>query len=401
MATRKRGNGEGNVRQRRDGLWEGRVRLGGRRISVYGRTRAEAARKLTALLRARDQGEPLPPAGRGETVGAYLTRWLRDVVTPGVRPRTAARYALDVRRAIEALGTVPLRRLTADQVQAYLARLTAQGLSASSVRHARTVLRAALSQAEAWGLVAQNVAAGRRVTTPRVERRPITPLTVEQARAILAATAEDPVGPLVAFALATGMRQGELLGLHWDDVDEGAGVVRVVRKLERLTGRGRVEGPPKGRARGRVIPLTPLARSALAEQRARQAQARMAAGARWQDTPYVFTSAIGTPWEATNVYWRFRRCLERAGLPRMRFHDLRHGTATLLHALGTDLRTVQEVLGHSSIGITADVYTHVLSPVAAQALARLAHALAGGGNGGGSSGQSDAAGGGMQVQIGG
>lgn len=201
----------------------------------------------------------------------------------------------------------------------------------------------------------------------------MTALSLEQARAVLQATADDPVGPLVAFALATGLRLGELLGLHWEDID--ADSIRVVRKLERLTGQGLVEGPVKGRARGRVIPLTSLARAALADQQARAARARLLAGARWQETPYVFTTSRGGPWDGSNVHHRFQRALRRAGLPPMRFHDLRHGTATLLHALGVDLRTVQEVLGHSSIGITADVYTHVTSPVAARALERLADAL--------------------------
>jgi integrase len=251
---------------------------------------------------------------------------------------------LDVRRISDAIGRVKLSGLTPQRIQTFPNELSMQGLSPRSVHHCRAVLRAALAQAENWNLIARNPAAGKRVVSPRADKHEVPALSISEAHAIIDAFAGHPLEGLVHTALGTGWRQGELLGLRWEDVDLVGGTLAVRMQLQRVNGR-RTLVEPKSYQRRRVVPVPPGIGEVLRQQRSRQLEARLLAGARWKETGHVFTSTVGTPLEASNVTHRFQKQLAKAGLPRMRFHDLRHGTASILLQQGLSLREIMEILG--------------------------------------------------------
>jgi integrase len=248
-------------------------------------------------------------------------------------------------------------KLTPAQVQAFLNRKAEAGLTPRRVQMIHRVLSMALRTAEAWGMVPRNVAAV--VTLPRVVRPEITPLTPEQARALLDSSADDRFGPLWRLALATGMREGELLALRWEDVDLDGGWLTVRHTLQRIEGRLTLVEPKTARGRRR-LPLPATTVTALRGHRTRQRTERLVAGSRWTDTGFVFTTTIGTPLEAGRVWRAFQAALTKAGLPAFRVHDLRHSSATFLLAQGMTLEDVKQQLGHASITLTSDTYGHVL-----------------------------------------
>jgi len=243
-------------------------------------------------------------------------------------------------------------------VQAFLNAKSAAGLSPRTVQYIRAILRRALGQALKWSLVTRNVAA--LVDPPRSVSKQVVPLTASQARAFIEFTQADRLGPLFHVAIASGLRQGELLGLRWEDVDFDAGTLTVRYTLQRVEGRPQLMEPKTPLSR-RTVTLPASAVGALRSQRRRQLEARLLAGDGWQDWNLVFTSAIGTPLEPSNVVHRLQHHLAEAGMPRQRFHDLRHYAASLLLAGGVSPRTIMGILGHSQISLTMNTYAH-LSP---------------------------------------
>lgn len=370
----KRGNGEGSITQLANGLWQARVTLeGDKRKAYYGKTRAEAAAKLTAALRDRDRGLLL--VGGKQTVAQYLMSWL-DVVQPTIRPRTHKRYAeLMTLHAIPVLGKSPLAKLTAQQVQGLYAVKLASGLSPTTVRHLATVLYGALAQAERLGLVARNVAS--LVDPPRNAETEMCVLTPEQVHTLLRAVHGDRLEALYVVAVSTGMRQGELLALRWRDVDLTGGTLAVRATLQRTKEEGYVLRAPKTKQSQRRITLGAVASSALRAHRARQAAERLALGETWDASiDLVFPNTLGRPMDGTNLlHYHFYPLLKRSGLPRIRFHDLRPTAATLLLGRGVNPKIVSEMLGDASISITLDVYSHVLPAMQAQAAAAMDDAL--------------------------
>ena len=236
------------------------------------------------------------------------------------------------------------------------------------------VLRRALGQALKWGLVARNVAT--LVDPPRVQRREVQPLGPDQARAILAAVQGDRLEALYSVALAVGLRRGEALGLRWTDVEFDAGALAVRAALQRVNGKLQLVQPKTARSR-RTIALPQSVIVALHRHRVRQLQERLLAGQRWHDTGFVFTTTLGTPLDPRNVYRHFQRALDKAGLPRKRFPDLRHTCATLLLAQGVHPRVVMDILGHSQIALTMDTYSHVIPALQREAAGRMDALLAG------------------------
>ncbi len=340
----------------------------------YGGTRAEVARKLLRAQASQAQGVPLP--GERLTVGAFLQRWLTDTAQPSVRPRTYLSYAMIVQKHLTpAIGRTPLTRLTPDMVQTYMNQKLATGLSARTVQYQHAVLRRALHVAESWGLVQRNVA--RLARPPRVRRPEIHPITAEQARAFLAAVADDRLATLYTLALATGLRQGELLGLRWADADMDAATLTVQRTLQRYGGAFHLDEPKTERSR-RTVPLPPLCVEALRRHRAMQAEERLRVGAAWQGQwGLVFCTALGEPLSGFAVTRHFQAALARAGLPRQRFHDTRHDAASFMLALGVPLRVVMEVLGHSQIHVTANTYAHIALDIQRDALSGVGALLGG------------------------
>lgn len=358
----RRANGEGSIYQRRDGRWVAAHYVlrpdGGRdRRPVYGRTRAEAAAKLVEMIAKTNAGVPL--AVKAWTVEGYGDHWLRDVVAPRLRPSTVASYRGTLSlHIVPMLGRYTLRRLSPSDVRRLLSAKTASGLSVRSVQIIHATLRAMLSEAVRDELVERNVAAI--VRGPAAVREEVRPWSAEDAGAFLMVAAEDRLHALFAVGVALGLRKGELLGLRWQDVDLGGGLLHVRQSAQRVHGVGMVFGPPKSARSRRDIPLPAYAVRVLRDHRVKQAEERLALGPYWEDTGLVFTSTIGTVIEPRNLARTLDRLIVEAGVRRIRFHDLRHTCASLLLAQGVPPRVVMDVLGHSQFSITMDLYSHVM-----------------------------------------
>ncbi|MGW0703224.1 tyrosine-type recombinase/integrase [Streptomyces sp. NPDC002867] len=395
-----RANGEGTIYQRKDGRWEaaGYVLAADgtrKRVRVYGTTRKNAADKLAEKIADSNRG--LPVATADSTLGDYLTYWLSSVAVHRLRENTHTRYAACVRlHLIPGLGTKKIARLTAKDVRTFLDRLRtacqccAQGLdterkkccqkrlSALTVTYVHSVLKSALEHAVREDELPRNVA--RNVKTTTHQPRRFHPLTAAEARQFLDVARTDRLHALYELALRTGLRKGELLGLHWEDLDLNAGTASIRRSLQRTRTGGLTHLPTKTRASERRIALPTECLHSLKEHRGWQDQERETAGAHWSDSGLVFTTPTGRPLDPANLTRRFRSFLNRAGLRRIRFHDLRHSTATLLLEQGIDLVVIKELLGHAHIGVTAGVYAHVRLRLQRQAIDTLSNALSPTGN---------------------
>jgi integrase len=366
----RRAAGEGSIHKRSDGRWAGALDTaigtgGGRqRKYVYGSTQREVRDKLAAARRQVAEGGR--PANDRITVGQYMNEWLTSKRTQ-VRPRTWQRYESYVRLHVEpGLGRIRLAKLTPEDLDRLYAERLAAGFSPMTVRHLHTVLHGALKQAVRRGLVPRNVTDF--VDPPRAPRHQIRTLNAEEARRLLDAAADDPFEALYVLALTTGMRQGELLALRWRDVDLERATVQVRGSLQRGFENELVIAEPKTSSSIRQVLLPRLAVDALVRQLERQRKQRGDAGDSWDDRGLVFTNEIGRPVNASNIYNRsFRPLLKRAGIEGLRFHDLRHSAATLLLEQNLHPKVVSEMLGHTDIGITLDLYSHVTPTMQAAA----------------------------------
>lgn len=356
----KRGNGEGSIYKRSDGRWAGVADLGWqdgkrKRKTYYGRTQREIQEKLAAGLRSHRQG--MPSTSDRLTVSQYLDSWLEETAKPTVRPRTFQSYSEIVRLHLNAeLGRISLAKLSPQDVQKLINRKLASGLSSRRVQYIHAVLRRALVQAEKWGLVARNVA--KLVNAPRVDQSEIEPFTPDEARLFVRAVQGERMEALYVLAIATGLRQAELLGLSWKDVDMDSSTLTVRSTLQRIDGEFQLLEPKTARSR-RTLALPEMVIDGLKAHRGRQFGEMLLAGPAWQDLDLVFTALDGGPLSDRVVRGRFYRILEGAGLRRQRFHDLRHSCASLMIAQGVQSREVMETLGHSTIVMTLNRYAHI------------------------------------------
>jgi integrase len=374
---RKRGQGEGSIYKRKDGLWVAAVNLGYKdgklhRKYYYGKTRTEVSDKLTGDLAKHNQGIPIVTAR--QTLKQFLASWLEDSVKPSVRPATYVSYETQIRVHIEpGLGHFQLTKLEPQHIQHYMNNKLKPvksengelepGLSPKTVRYHRSILAMALKLALKWNLVSRNVA--ELVDPPTAQKFKVPSIDVEQARILLAAIKGDRMEALFSVALSLGLRRGEALGLRWQDVDFEARTLRVNQSLARIN-KGLVLSQPKTEKSKRVLRLPESLAVKLREHRTRQLEERMGAGAKWVDSGLVFTTRIGTPIDPRKVKRRLDAIITNASLPHFRVHDLRHFCATLLFAQGAPLKVVSEMLGHAQIGITADIYTEVIPKVIEQ-----------------------------------
>ncbi|WP_322756372.1 site-specific integrase [Frankia sp. Cas3] len=357
----KRGNGEGSIYQRKDGRWVGSVHVltpDGRRVrkSAYGATRKEVAAKLAELISKTQKG--LAASEDTRRVGEYLEAWLTDVVRHRLRPTTYHSYSINVRNhLIPGLGRKRLGTLRPGDVRTFLVAKREEGLSARTVQYLHAILRAALQHAVREELLSRNVA--KLVQPGPVRRDEINPLTAVEARALLAAAKGHRFYPLYAVAVALGLRRSEALGLSWADVDLVGRTLTVRQTLHRSDGQLVLFAPKTAKSR-RTIPLPTICVDALRAHCRRQNTERAQAGERWQETGLVFTTTIGTPIEPRNLNRHFYVLCAKAGVRRVRLHDLRHTCASLLLAQGVPARVVMELLGHSAIAVTMNVYSHVM-----------------------------------------
>jgi integrase len=377
----KRGNKEGSIyRRKSDGKWTGSISLdNGKRKVIYGKTRKEVQEKMKTLLHEQQQGNLV--ASSSQTVEQFVVDWLENTHRRKVRPRTYERYREAVYlHIVPALGHIQLQKLTAQHVRAFYTKKADAGLSASTITCYHSVLHLALDTAVKWGILPKNVCD--LVSPPRRERFEIQPLSPGQAEILVAAVRGHRREALFILTLLTGLRRGEVLGLKWQDIDLVDGVLQVRRILSRVPTKtpGRthvyVEAEPKTKQSRRSIAIAPFAIAALTAHRAKQLEAKTKAGRAWQEHDYVFCTALGTHLSPTQVVKEFKKVLNQAGLPDIRFHDLRHSSASLLLSLGVHPKIVQEILGHTQISMTMDVYSHVLPVMHREAINRLSTAFA-------------------------
>jgi integrase len=369
----RRGNGEGSVYKQKDGLWAASITLEGRkRKYFYGKTRKEVQEKLAAALHEQKQGTLV--ATPQQTVGQFLTDWLENTHKQSVRPRTYERYREAIQlHLIPGLGHHQLQRLSVQHVQAFYKSKLTEGLSPTTVRYYHSVLHNALVAAVKWGLVVRNVCD--LATPPRRARFEIQPLTPEQVQQFLKAIQGHKWEALFTLALATGMRQGEVLGLKWQDIHFTTGTLQVRRILTRIPseteGKVYIEAEPKTQKSRRSIIVASFALEVLKRHRKRQLETKLKAGPFWEEHDYVFCTLTGTHLRPAHVIDEFKKLLKKGGLPAIRFHDLRHSAATLLLSLGVHAKVVQEMLGHTQISMTMDIYSHVLPGMQQEAVSKL------------------------------
>src|SRR5215208_3235076 len=329
----RRGNGEGSISRRKDGRWEAKYTAhtadGPKRRALYGKTRKEAADKLANALADRASGYTLDTENM--TVGEYLDRWLNDSDRGSVRTSTYERHEQIVRLHLKpALGRVKLSKL-----------------SPAHVQKIHAVLHKGLNQALKWNMIPRNVADA--VKAPRPDPKEMHPLSPDEARKLIEAARGDKLEALYILAVHTGMRQGELLGLKLENLDLNEGVIHLRRTLTRSAGRIAL-GEPKTRGSRRTVHLTGAAVEALRRHLRRQLEDIEQLGDRYSEHGLVFTTEVGTLINPTNLRRRsFAPLLERAGLPQIRFHDLRHTCATLLLSRNVHPKYVQELLGHATV----------------------------------------------------
>ena len=380
--AKKRANGEGSIRKRKDGRWEGRYTAGhdsetGKAIykNVLGRSQAEVKEKLKQAI-GETQALDVTKAGK-YTVGEWMEVWFQDYAKIKVRPSSHQTYQGYIHNHIRPnIGDVPLEKLTSLDLQKFYKKLLTQGrvdrveakgqpkgLSAKTVRNIHQILSSALKLAQEQRLILTNPAEG--CALPRVEHQEMKTLTTVQLTSFFREARESGVFELYYLELATGLRRGELLGLKWEDVDLERGDLRVRRQVSRINGEV-VEAPLKTKNAYRTLPLAEDTVGVLKEQRKKVG-----------NSPWVFPSPNGGPISPDSVLHMLHRVLKRAGLPKVRFHDLRHTFATLALQNGVDVKTVSGMLGHFSAGFTLDTYAHITSAAQRQAAKTMGNVLAG------------------------
>ncbi|WP_376794854.1 tyrosine-type recombinase/integrase [Thermogemmatispora sp.] len=316
------------------------------------------------------------PLERDQSMRAYLEYWLEQIQKPAIRPTTYILYRRIIQKhLIPTLGGISLRRLQPEHIEHLYARKQAEGLASRTIANIHKLLHAALSDAVRRSKVARNIL--ELVKAPRATSPERPTLTQEQAVRLVHSVKEHPLEALLLLALITGMRQGELLALRWSDVDLERGTLQVRRTVSYKARYGFVETETKTAKGKRTIALPPLLVETLKRHRARQQEARQKAGRRWQERDLVFCTQEGNFLTDSFVRRQYYQLLERAGLPRIHFHDLRHSTATILLAMGVHIKLVQELLGHSQVTVTLGIYGHVLPGMQREALQRMEQLLSG------------------------
>ncbi|WP_276621183.1 site-specific integrase [Streptomyces gilvus] len=394
----KRGNGEGSIYPYKNGFaayaWVTTPEGNRKRKYVYGKTREEVHDKWIKLHAEAKEG---PVVTSTPTLAQYLTRWLREVVEPDLKPKTAETYAMHVRLYIvPGLGSKRLDKLTVRDVRSWVNTLLeqcqccAQGLDAKrdtarccaagacceripsrrTVQDARAVLRSALTNAMTEELISKNVAGLVKVRSARKTKR--HPWSVEEARQFLEASsaAHDPLYAAYVLILVLGFRRGEVLGLTWENVNLDAGEITVQMQLQRIN-RRLVHDETKTEASTATLPLPQICVTALQLRLKERELAKQAAGELWTESDFVFTTRYGTPYEPRNFNRLFVARSARAGVRRIRLHDTRHTCGSLLAALDVHPRVAMQILRHSKIAVTMEVYTHVPSESTRRALRKL------------------------------
>lgn len=374
--SRKNANGQGTIRKRNDGLWEARYTSGkdGKQKSLYARTQKEVRQKLTAVANDIDHGISVDPSRI--TVGEWLDTWL-DEFSTGIRSTTRAWYRYVCEKHIKpTLGNVRLQQMSKAHGQMFVNHLLEdEGIAPSTAKTMRTVFSSALSRAAELELIRKNPMEGIKITaagktTASDEMKILDRKQVPAFEAALKAGAHHDI---VMFALLTGMRAGELRGLRWQDCDLETGTVRISRQIVYADKAYSVSVPKSGH--GRKIELPAAALALLKTHKKEQLLQRMKKGAGWIDDELsrdlVFRMPDGSHYKVRALNGAVKKAGEAAGIEGMSPHDLRHSFAVAALRAGTDVKSVQHILGHSSAAITMDIYAQYIEDMGKVAAAKI------------------------------
>ena len=364
----------GSIRSRGKGTWELTVDLGrdanGKRrrkfVNVKG-SKSKAQQTLRALLTSLDKGIPLETSKA--TVAKFLERWLTDYVETNTGPRTLEGYREKIQSYIlPNFGGVSLVKLTPQHIQGLYSEMLGRGLSPRTVLHTHRILREALSHGVKWGLLMRNVCDT--VDPPKPRRKEMTALDYPDVQRFLDVAVASPYGPFFFLSIYTGLRRSELLGLRWSAVDLARRTMSITETLQVVNGKGLMSLEPKTDRSRRLVSLAPDGLAFLAGLKIKQREQREALGMTWSESDFVFAHADGSPFYPNTVSKRFGELVKKAGIPHVRLHDMRHTHATLMLKEGVNPKTVAERLGHASVVITLDTYSHVLPGLQEEAAAK-------------------------------
>jgi integrase len=346
-----------------------------KRVQRYKRfaTRREAKRFLASFQVDQERGIAVEPSRF--TVGELLLHWLDTYAQHNVSVKTYENYEGTIRNhLIPALGGMPVQRLTAKHLDAFYAEKRKDGCSEAVLAKCHQRITQALEYALRQDIVARNVAEV--ATAPHEVHKEMSTWTLEQAKRFLDVAAQSSHGPIWLLALSSGMRRGELLGLRWKDVDLGHATLHVRQTVITLKTGPHIK-EPKTKSSKRPVGIPPHVVDALKQHRVWVKEMRLQAGSLWQEHDLVFPSAVGTPIDPTNLPRDYNRLIAKAGVPRIRIHDLRHTYCTLALERGADLLGVSKQLGHARPSTTTDQYGHVTKRMQDQVTATVGDALFG------------------------
>jgi integrase len=367
--AKRNANGMGTVTQRKDGRWQAAVYVTQpdgteKRKFVYGKTRDEVEEGRRELVGKAKAKTPTPTSS--PKLSKWLPYWLEEIVKPKRKKTTYSKYETHVRLyLLPKLGAKSLESFSTTDARNYFKALAAK-TSPATAKETHKVLRSALSAACREELISRNVLS--LVDPPRSQPAEHDPWTIDETRIFLQTAREDPAYAAVLLAVALGLRRGEIVGLRWSQVDFATRTIRLGRQLQRVKGE-LYEDTTKGRKRSLPLPLILLV--ALRWQRWRWLALREKAGSGWVDNDYVFVTRTGRPIEGRNLYRSFLRLCEKANVRKVRLHDARHGFATLMADDGVEPRVLMELMGHSQIAVTMDVYTHVVEKSKREAIKKM------------------------------
>jgi integrase len=368
MAEKKRrGHNEGSVYyDESKKRWVAAVSIApGKRKKFFCKTKQEAIRVRNEALRDLERGTLA--IGPQQKLSTYLAYWLEEVHKPTIRLSSYIKYNKLINAyIIPTLGDVQVQKLTPQQVQSLYTKLGKRNLSSKTINSVHGVLHKALDNAVRWNLVSRNVCD--LVSPPRIVKRQMKPLTLDQAHKLLEAAKGHRFEVLLMLAVVTGMRRGELLALRWSEIDLDRHILLVSRTVDYIAHHGYVETEPKTHSGKRQIVLPAFMVDMLKVHRAKQEEQRLAIGDKWEGLGVVFCDLHGGYINPRYLLVLFRKLLQEAGLPGMHFHDLRHSAVTLLMSMGVNIKVIQELLGHSDIVITLGTYGHLLPTMQGDAM---------------------------------
>ena len=349
-----------NIRQRKNGLWEGRYRLDGRQCAVYGQTKAEAKAKLAARMTEIEQGVCIERTDL--TLEEWGWEWLKTFKEGKIRHSTMNNYEIDFRmHIVPFIGHIKLKDLTALHIQRTYTQAQKDGLSPKSVRNIHGLIHGMLDKALSLDMVRKNVSEA--CELPVIEKAEMHTLSDAELRQFLEIAKDDPFYLMYYVDFFTGLRESELIGLTWDCINFEQGTIRVYRQFVRIDSgvdRGKMMFTSLKNHKERIIYPAPSVMEALKQAKRKQAEQRLRAGSEWNNEyDMVFTRDHGMFIRFKTLYVHFKNLVAKINRPEVRFHDIRHTYATLAIQSDVDFKTLSLSMGHATVAFTLDTYGHV------------------------------------------